>query len=268
MWKLLKYEFRRTRTSLLAVLGVIAAAEVYYLISRAQNNEQHTVISALVMLLASFVAMIYMMSRGVTSYSTELKSKSAYLIFMTPNSGAKIMASKYLYTFVNALLLGAVCGGLGALDVRLLMESQEDWQYFLEQGLRILRLQGYLTGQIILAIVFYLLMVVLLLLMFFAIAYLAITLSHTFFHNMKGRGFIALILFIAVCYGLMKLQELFHNPVDMLVTNTTSGAAAELAIAGFSDLLPLMVPYAVFDLAVILLSLFGCGWMLDKKVSL
>ena len=171
MWKLLKYEFRRTRTSLLAVLGVIAAAEVYYLISRAQNNVTHTTISAMLLLVASYAAMIYMMIRGVTSYSTELKSKSAYLIFMTPNSGTKIMASKYLYTFVNALLLGAVCGGLGALDVRLLMESQEDWQYFLEQGLRILQLQGFQTGQIILAIVFYLLMVVLALLMFFAIAY-------------------------------------------------------------------------------------------------
>ncbi len=268
MWKLLKYEFRRTRTSLLTVLGIIAAAEVYYLISRAQNNVEHTAISAAALMIASYVAMIYMMIRGVASYSTELKSKSAYLIFMTPNSGTKIMASKYLYTFVNALLLGAVCGGLGALDVRLLMESQEEWRYLLEQGLRILRLQGYQTGQIILAIVFYLMMVILALLMFFAIAYFAITLSHTFFHNLKGRGFIALILFIAVYYGLIKLQELFPNPGNMLVTGISSDASAELVIGSFTDLLTMMIPYGIFDLAVILLSLFGCGWMLDKKVSL
>ncbi len=268
MWKLLKYEFRRTRTSLLTMLGVIAAAEVYYLISRAQNNVEHTAISAAALIIASFVAMIYMMVRGVSCYSTELKSKSAYLIFMTPNSGTKIMASKYLYTFVNALLLGAVCGGLGVLDVHLLMESQEEWRYFLEQGLRLLQLQGYQTGQIILAIIFYLLMTVLLLLVFFAIAYFAITLSHTFFHNLKGRGLIALIFFIAVCYGLIKLQELFPNPGDMLVTGTSSGASAELVIGSFTDLLTMMIPHEVFDLAVILLSLFGCGWMLDKKVSL
>lgn len=268
MWKLLKYEFRRTRPSLLTMLGVIAAAEVYYLISRAQSNVQHTTVSAMVLLIASFVAMIYMMVRGVACYSTELKSKSAYLIFMTPNSGTKIMASKYLYTFVNALLLGAVCGGLGALDVRLLMESQEEWQYFLEQGMRLLQLQGYQTGQIILAIIFYVLMTVLMLLIICAIAYFAITLSHTFFHNLKGRALIALVLFIAVCYGLIKLQELIPNPADMLVTSRATGVSAELVIGSFTDLLTMMVPYAVFDLAVILLSLFGCGWMLDKKVSL
>ena len=33
MWKLLKYEFRRARTSLLTVLGVIAVLEMYFLIS-------------------------------------------------------------------------------------------------------------------------------------------------------------------------------------------------------------------------------------------
>ena len=31
MWKLLKYEFRRARTSLLTVLGVIAVLEMYFL---------------------------------------------------------------------------------------------------------------------------------------------------------------------------------------------------------------------------------------------
>lgn len=34
MWKLLKYEFRRARTSLLTVLGVIAVLEMYFLTFR------------------------------------------------------------------------------------------------------------------------------------------------------------------------------------------------------------------------------------------
>ena len=46
---------------------------------------------------------------------------------------------------------------------------------------------------------------------------------------------------------------------------------AALCAAGdkaFADMIPQMLPYALYDLAIVLLSLFGCGWMLDKKVSL
>ena len=112
MWKLLKYEFRRARTSLLTVLGVIAVLEMYFLISLGVDHMEHVVIAAVLMMFASYGAAVYIFVRGVASYASELKAKSAYLIFMTPNSGLKIMGSKYLYTFVNGILLGGVCGVL------------------------------------------------------------------------------------------------------------------------------------------------------------
>ena len=46
MWKLLKYEFRRARTSLLTVLGVIAVLEMYFLISLGVDHMEHVVIAA------------------------------------------------------------------------------------------------------------------------------------------------------------------------------------------------------------------------------
>lgn len=99
MWKLLKYEFRRARTSLLTVLGVIAVLEMYFLISLGVDHMEHVFIAALLMMFATYGAAVYIFVRGVASYASELKAKSAYLIFMTPNSGLKIMGSKYLYTF-------------------------------------------------------------------------------------------------------------------------------------------------------------------------
>lgn len=107
MWKLLKYEFRRARTSLLTVLGVIAVLEMYFLISLGVDHMEHVVIAAVLMMFASYGAAVYIFVRGVASYASELKAKSAYLIFMTPNSGLKIMGSKYLYTFVNGILWAA-----------------------------------------------------------------------------------------------------------------------------------------------------------------
>lgn len=131
MWKLLKYEFRRARTSLLTVLGVIAVLEMYFLISLGVDHMEHVVIAAMLMMFATYGAAVYIFVRGVASYASELKEKSAYLIFMTPNSGLKIMGSKYLYTFVNGILLGGVCGALGALDLSLIMMHEDDWQSFL-----------------------------------------------------------------------------------------------------------------------------------------
>ena len=230
MWKLLKYEFRRARTSLLTVLGVIAVLEMYFLISLGVDHMEHVVIAAVLMMFASYGAAVYIFVRGVASYASELKAKSAYLIFMTPNSGLKIMGSKYLYTFVNGVLLGGVCGALGALDLSLIMTHEGDWQSFLRMMDIFLRVnQGVQTGQIVLAVAFYLVLMLLSLLTFFAMAYFA---------------------------------------VENLVFNTMYDPNAEITVTTFADMIPQMVPYALYDLAIVLLSLFGCGWMLDKKVSL
>ena len=53
MWKLLKYEFRRARTSLLTVLGVIAVLEMYFLISLGVDHMEHVFIAALLMMFAT-----------------------------------------------------------------------------------------------------------------------------------------------------------------------------------------------------------------------
>lgn len=257
------------RAALLTVLGVIAVLEMYFLISLGVDHMEHVVIAAVLMMFATYGAAVYVFVRGVASYASELKAKSAYLIFMTPNSGLKIMGSKYLYTFVNGILLGGVCGALGALDLSLIMMHEDDWQSFLRMMDIFLRVnQGVQTGQIVLAIVFYLVLVLLSLLTFFAMAYFAITLSHTLFRDKKWRTWVALLIFIGVYWGLSYLQGLLPNPVENLVFNTMYDPNAEITVTTFADMIPQMLPYALYDLAIVLLSLFGCGWMLDKKVSL
>lgn len=184
-------------------------------------------------------------------------------------AGLKIMGSKYLYTFVNGILLGGVCGALGALDLSLIMMHEDDWQSFLRMMDIFLRVnQGVQTGQIVLAVAFYLVLMLLSLLTFFAMAYFAITLSHTLFRDKKWRTWVALLIFVGVYWGLSYLQGLLPNPVENLVFNTMYDPNAEITVTTFADMIPQMVPYALYDLAIVLLSLFGCGWMLDKKVSL
>lgn len=274
MWKLLKVEFRRARTAMLALLGVAGVLEIYFCAALLMTEEhpEHLIISVVLLALAAYGALLFVLIRGVTSYSTEMKAKSAYLLFMTPNSGYKIMASKYLYTFVNGLLMGAICAALAAVDVVLMLTKQQRWSDMLDFFNRVLNLQGVQTGQIALAVLFYLVLVVLSLLSFFAVAYFAITLSHTLLRDKKGRTLVAVLVFVALNFLLTKVQGLLPNPVEQLVftvSETTSSAGEmEPVVQGFNDMIPSLLLYGALDLVVFLASAIGCGWMLEKKVSL
>ena len=107
-----------------------------------------------------------------------------------------------------------------------------------------------------------------------ALSYLAITLSHTLFRDKKGRGFVALLIFIALnwlgrwLYGLLPnvMDSLVY--VDTTVYNRMSGQAETSTVLRLTDVLLGMLPQGGVSLGVILVSLFGCAWMLDRKVSL
>ena len=86
----------------------------------------HAAIAASLLAMMTFAMSIFVMIRGVTSYSGELRSRSAYLIFMTPNSTRKIMASKFLFTLALSAFFALVYIGLGYLHIRLLLDDVRD----------------------------------------------------------------------------------------------------------------------------------------------
>lgn len=271
MWKLIKHEFRRSRTAMLSLLGVAGALELYFITALffMEEHSEHLVISVVLLGIAAYAALLFVLIRGVTSYSGELKAPSAKLLFMTPHSAYKIIASKYLYTILNALLMMAICVALTVMDAILMMGKEDGWNEMLGFLGRMLGMQGINVAQIGLGILFYLCMIVLSLLAFFALAYFAITLSHTLLHDKKWRGLVAFVVFIALNLIVSKVQGLLPNPVDYLVINATTVAGTqELAVQGPWDIIPYLAMYAGLDLAIFLLSSFSCGWMLEKKVSL
>lgn len=270
MLKLLKYEFRKSLTSLLALFGVAGALEVYFLGAMALDNGDHMAYAAMLLAICVYAVFIYVLVRGVSSYAAELKQKSAYLIFMTPHSGLKIMASKYLYTLVNCLLLGAICVALCVLDVTLIFSHNGEMETLIQVAKRLLAAAGIYMDQIGLFIVSMSIYSLLSLLSFFAVAYLAITLSHTLFRDKKWRGAAAFGLFVLLNFVISKLNGLFPSPAEKLVM-IELGAQGEITtqtVQSLNELLVLMIPSGCISLGVVLLSLFGCGWMLDQKVSL
>lgn len=270
MLKLIKYEFRKALTGLLVLLSAVAACEAYFLVSLALDNMDHVAIATLLLVMGAYALMIFMFVRGLTTYSNELKNRSAYLIFMTPNSGLKIMASKYLYTFVNGLLLGAVMLLLVWLDVSLFLRHNGVVEPMFALISQTLSLYGVHLDQFGLYLLIMSLYGVLSLLSFFALAYFAITLSCTLFRDKKWRGVVSLAIFLALDFLVGKINGLFPSAAERLapLEILSASGVVEEAIHTLPALLPLLIPSACVSLVCLTASVLACGWMLDKKVSL
>ncbi len=289
MLKLLKYEFRKGLTALLIMLGVTAALEGYFLYGLTRINVEavespfvvsttsdptHALLAAMLLIWMALAMSIVVLVRGVTSYSGELKHRSSYLIFMTPNSTLKIVGSKFLFTFLLALLAMAVYGALGVLDVTLLLRRMGALEEFLREMNVALADMGIHLEQIVFAGVLAVAMMILSALSLCAVAYLAVTLSHTFFRDKSWRWLVAVLFYWLITQGISVLNGLFASPFEQLVIAEAPGVANISTAYGIdttpdlSALLLLLVPNMLVSVGTVIASLFGCSWMLSKKVSL
>ena len=280
MLKLVKYEFRKAQSAFLALLGLTAALEIYYLLSLRLEEESHMVISMMLLMLCSFAVAIFVFVRGVTSYSGELKNRSSYLIFLTPNSTLKIVASKFLYTFVNGLLFALLFAVLAGVDFLLAMQHFNEYESFLHGLKTMLNLYGVYVDQILYGVLFVLAYAFLSILSTIAVAYFSITIGHTLFRDKKWRWLPSLLLFAALTWGINYLCSRFPSAFDQLVmidaqlqfvAPEAAGMQAGMQVAAdtlHDVIIPSLLPTAGVSLGVILASMFGCAALLEKKVSL
>ena len=254
MFKLIKYEFRKTRTAFSILLAVIAALQVYYMISINGSSENNIAISALLLFFAALATAAVVFILGITAYSGELKTKTSYLIFLTPNTTLGVITAKMLFTILAAILFSALLGGLCLYDLSRLFEKYSGYtdlagnlKDIIEQyaGIDITNLWFQLG--------FSLLTMMLNIVRALVTAYLAITFSATIMQNRKGKGLVTFLIYAAIVYGAGALSSAIGGAT--IITDTGS-------------LIRAMLPSIAISLALILISLFGSAWLLEKKVSL
>lgn len=261
MLKLMKYEFRKMRNTLLAMLAALAALEIGFLVGVSQNKGSMIGICIGLLVMLTFIVYAYIILAGMASYSRELKEKSGYLIFMTPVSPLGVVLSKLLFTSLASIAITAIFGTVAWLDIRYLLSRANIDQDLIDQinlllrfGLsananiwQILRVIAYYAGTILIQIM-----------LTMCTAYLAITLSATLLQNKKGflRALISLILFALLTWGGNWLsQKLFYDRISSL----SADPSQLTSILGWSFLLNAALS-AVFTAASV--------WLLDKKVDL
>lgn len=261
MLKLMKYEFRKLRNTLLIMLAVLAALEIGFIAGEALNKNGLMAVSLGLITLLVFLVYAYIILAGMASYSRELKEKSGYLIFMAPVRPIGVVLSKLVFTALTALAATAIFGVTAFLDFRHLVGKVNLDKQTLDQINMILRFGLNANAdlfQILRMAGFYALTVLIEIIMTMCTAYLAITLSATLLQNKKGflRALISLLLFIALTWGSNWVaQRLLYDRVS----DAASSLQQFTGVLGWS---------LVLNLAFCALFTVASAWLLDRKVNL
>ncbi|MBR4250336.1 MAG: hypothetical protein IKQ24_09300 [Verrucomicrobia bacterium] len=246
MFKLLKYEFRKTwyTKAILLVLTLIAQAAFLIGIFFDKDETLGLSVASLVMLATFGIMVIGLVSLIV--FHQDLNTKQSYMLFMTPNSSYKILGAKALENGLSVFLSGVFFALLGLADISILVAHEGDLMAVVDMFRSLIeQLQSYLVfdAKNIITVFFAGLSNWL---MTLSAAFLAIVIAATFLAGKKFSGVVSFLLFLLLIWGLEKvigfIPDMSTLFMDMVLT----------AIASF---VLMVVLYLV------------TGWIMDKKLS-
>lgn len=142
MFKLLKYELRKTRGLKWGLLLIAAVAEALFLAGLYGEKGDMLGVGVLLLCLLAFTSMLIVGLQSVSTLHRDINTRQSYMLFMTPNSSWRILGAKVLECGLSMLLIGAFFFTLGALDVTLLIERQGLLQQLIQKLNEMLAFMG------------------------------------------------------------------------------------------------------------------------------
>lgn len=282
MGTLLKYEFRRSRTIFLGIIGVTLLIELLYLIGWCFEINILLAIGLIGGFLCIAFGAMAILLYGVIMFNDDISKKPGYLLFSTPRSAAQIVGSKLLMTLFALLGITILFSLLISLDVFLALQrrgtsivavlSMFDAS-ITENGLKSVVFNAYNF----LGMAMYLLSTVISFVFNVITAYVVIVLLKTIMGNQKGRTILGVILWFAIINAFSMLGGLFTthlasglNNEGKIMFTQESGLSSTVFIG---DLLHTVFSPAIY-LPTMLLCVAGSVagylltvWMMNRKLS-
>lgn len=266
----MKYEFRKLRTTLVVLLLTMAALELAFLLGDRLDKDNLVVTSVVLLSLLAFGAYVFILVSGVASYSRELKDRTGYLVFMTPNRPIAIVLSKLLTTLLAGLALTAGLALVAWLDYSYLARRLGLDASMVRQINMYMRMligdSSFDLKSVSLVIVSGGLSVLTSIMLAMCTAYLAITVSATALQNRKGflRSLLSVILFFLITWGASWLT---NKAVDRVPALFHTGANSPAGMDSRTLLYILCVSLAL-NLALGGIFAVVSASLLKRKVSL
>ena len=259
MLNLIKYEFIR-KYKLIAGTIITALALNVFLITRGIGG------SATFLVLLPLVLSVLFIADIVKMYSDDLNNKTGYMLFMTPNSGYKIISSKVLTAVLEGfalLFIYLIFLLFNGAYIAVSMGNEIDFSQIIKVVNNLLSGSlGFNLGHISV----FLLAALTFIIAFITTVYTAMTIRKSIFSEIKFGGLFSFIIFLLINWGLSFISDKFfeiitpyYDSID-IVSSTGRIAAGELAMI----LLPMIVVLIVQAIALTGIS----GYLLEKKINL
>lgn len=283
MGTLLKYEFRRSRTIFLGIIGVTLLIELLYLIGWCFEIDTLLAIGLIGGFLCIAFGAMAILLYGVIMFNDDISKKPGYLLFSTPRSAAQIVGSKLLMTLFALLGITILFSLLVSLDVFLALHrsgtsivavlSMFDAS-ITENGLKSVVFNAYNF----LGMAMYLLSTVISFVFNVITAYVVIVLLKTVMGNQKGRTILGVILWFAIINAFSMLGGLFTthlasglNNEGKIMFTQESGLSSTVFLGDFLHVLfqpAIYLPTMLLCIAGSVAGYLLTVWMMNRKLSI
>ena len=246
MLNLIKYEFSKKYKMFTVFLIATVLANIYFTVKLGQAG-----FAPLAVFLALGLLVLYVID-VVQMYSKDINKKTGYMVFMTPNSGYKIIISKILTALIEGFVM------LTFYIVVLLLNTL---LIYGEANNIVILNTTFNSAEFIQHLFIVLFAAILYLVQFIMVVYTALTLSKSIFANSKYKGIISFGFFLVINYITTSAYWTLYRVIGFNMHSFSGNISPAMLLKLFS---PAML------LAVVLSSVLiaGSGYLLEKKINL
>ncbi len=256
MFNLIKYEFLR-KYKLILMTVVSALIINLFLITKGISG------SSIFLVFFPFVLSILYISDILRMYGDDLNKKSGYMLFMTPNSGYKIIVSKLITAVLEGLVILILYFIFILLNGAYIIYAAGDNINYTDVmstiNILISGRLGFNLGH-----VFVLLFVALVFIIgFIATAYTAMTIRKSIFSEFKFGGLLSFFIFIGLNWFTTYTASEFHaifSPYYDSYMNINKISASEFLVVLF--------PVIAVSIIQSIIMTACSGYLLENKINL
>lgn len=250
MFKLMKYEFRKTWITKVILLGITAALEALFLYGLYAEQDESLGVSVGLLTILAVGGVLVIGLESVLILHRDMNTRQSYMLFMTPNSSYAILGAKVLECGLSILVTGAFFFALGALDITLLLaksgQLSQIWdmiQQFLQNIVingQPLTIDAGLMASLTFEMVTSWICTV-------TTAYLAVVISAALLNGKRFNGLLSFVFFLILSWLI--------------------GWVTRQAVSGISVSNTAMVVYGLIELVFAGLMYFVTAQIMERKLS-
>lgn len=260
MLNLIKYEFIR-KYKLIAVTIITAIALNIFLITRGVGG------SATFLVLFPIVLFVLYLTDIIKMYSDDLNNKTGYMLFMTPNSGYKIISSKLLTAVLEGfalLLLYFIFTLINGAYIVVSTGAQIDYSQIIRVVDNLLSGSlGFSLSHIFISLTATLAFF----LAFITTVYTAMTIRKSIFSEIKFGGLLSFIIFLCINWGISVISSRLFDIITPYYDSITN-AIFSAGRATPEELALILLPMTAFSIIQAIALTGISGYLLEKKINL